>query len=78
MPLTQPTSSAERRVLAWLLALLFVAAALLITVTWWRKSAACAATCAAAGHAGSQLVWTGGGRFGMTVQCQCVGAPAGK
>lgn len=64
-------SKGEARLLGWFLACFFVAAGLLIAMTWVGKSRACTSACRAQGHGAGELALSGGGRFGMSVQCAC-------
>jgi hypothetical protein len=61
----------EARVLKWFFVLFFAAALLLIVLTAWRKSSECETTCRARGQPGGELVFKGGGRLEMGVQCTC-------
>lgn len=70
---TTPTTSAERRVLRWLLAALAVGAVLLLAFTWHDRRRACETACRARGATAGELRFNGGGRWNLGSYCECIG-----
>ena len=71
MPLPQPATEGEARVIRWFLVVFLMIAVIGIGLTWFNKARACSAQCVASGQGTGDLKLVGGNRISLGTTCEC-------